>query len=210
MYVPAHFAETRLEVLHAALRAAGLFTLVTAGRGGLDASHLPMLLETPDGRPARLIGHVARANGQWRETPDRSPALAVALGPDAYVTPSWYPAKAESGRVVPTWNYVAVHAHGVVRFFHDRERLLDLVERLTDVHEQGRPHPWRVSDAPPGYVDGLLAGIVGVELEITRLEGKWKVSQNRSATDRRGVVEGLAADGHDDLARVMAALHRPE
>lgn len=210
MYVPAHFAETRVEVLHEALRAAGLFTLVTAGRGGLDASHLPMLLDAPDGQPARLLGHLARANGQWRDTPEGSPALAVALGPDAYVTPSWYPTKAETGRVVPTWNYVAIHVHGVVRFFQERERLLDLVERLTAAHEQGRPHPWKVSDAPADYVDGMLAGIVGVELEITRLEGKWKVSQNRSAADRRGVLEGLSADGREDLARVMSALQRQE
>jgi len=205
MYVPSHFAETRVEVLHEALRSCGLFTLVTRDGGGLDASHLPMLLEAPPGGPARLVGHLARANGQWRSAPGGSPALAVALGPDAYVTPAWYPTKRETGRVVPTWNYVALHAHGEVRFFEDRDRLLDVVERLTARHEQGRPHPWKVSDAPPDHVEAMLRGIVGVELTITRLEGKWKASQNRGAEDRQGVVEGLRAEGHGAMAEVVAA-----
>lgn len=135
MYVPAHFSEPRVEVLHEALRGGGLATLVTTGPGGLDASHLPLLLEPGPGPLGRLVGHVARANPQWSATPDGSAALAIVLGPDAYVTPSWYPSKRESGRVVPTWNYLAIHAHGTVRFFEDRARLLDLVTRLTDRHE---------------------------------------------------------------------------
>jgi transcriptional regulator len=210
MYVPAHFAETRREVLHAALRAAGLFTLVTSGSDGFDASHIPMILEAEEGQDGRLVGHLARPNGQWKGAPDGSPALAIALGPDAYVTPAWYPTKAESGRVVPTWNYVAIHVHGGVRFFHDRERLLDLVRRLTNFQEQGRPHPWSVSDAPPDYIDGMLKGIVGVELSITRIEGKWKASQNRSASDQQGVADGLRRDGHEDMARVMGGMKQPE
>jgi transcriptional regulator len=157
--------------------------LVTSGGEGLDASHIPMLLEEQHGQHGRLLGHLARPNGQWKATPDGSPALAIALGPDAYVTPSWYPTKRESGRVVPTWNYVSIHVHGVVRFFHDRERLLDLVERLTDREERSRENPWKVSDAPPEFVDAMLKGIVGVELAISRIEGKWKASQNRSAQD---------------------------
>jgi len=138
-----------------------------------------------------------------RDTPDGSPALAIVLGPDAYVTPSWYPSKHEGGRVVPTWNYLAIHAHGTVRFFEEPERLLELVTRLTDRHEQQRPHPWKVSDAPPDYVAGLLKAIVGVELTITRLEGKWKASQNRSEADRRGVEEGLRAEGHQAMAGLV-------
>ncbi len=203
MYVPAHFSEPRVEVLHEALRGGGLATLVTTGPGGLDASHLPLLLEPGPGPLGRLVGHVARANPQWSATPDGSAALAIVLGPDAYVTPSWYPSKRESGRVVPTWNYLAIHAHGTVRFFEDRARLLDLVTRLTDRHEGARPHPWKVSDAPPEYVEAMLQGIVGVELTLTRLEGKWKVSQNRSEADRRGVEEGLRAEGQEELATLV-------
>jgi transcriptional regulator len=201
MYVPEHFAERRVEVIHAAIRQAGLATLVTTGREGLDASHLPLLLDPEPGPLGRLVGHVARANPQWSATPDGSEALAIFLGPDAYVTPSWYATKRETGRVVPTWNYVAIQAHGTVRFFHEPERLLELVTRLTDRHEQARPHPWRVSDAPPDYVEGLLQAIVGVELTVTRLEGKWKASQNRSEADRRGVAEGLRREGKDPLVR---------
>jgi transcriptional regulator len=203
VYLPSHFAEPRVEVLHEALRGAGLATLVTTGEGGLDATHLPLLLEPEPGPLGRLVGHVARANPQWRATPAGGAALAILLGPDAYVTPSWYPSKREAGMVVPTWNYLAVHAHGVVRFFEDRARLLDVVTRLTERHEAGRAHPWAVADAPPDYVEAMLGGIVGVELTVTRLEGKWKASQNRSEADRRGVEEGLRADGHQALADLV-------
>lgn len=205
MYLPSHFAVTDVGQIHAALRASGLATLVTSGPSGLDATHLPLLVEPEPAPLGRLVGHVARGNPQWRETPAGSPALAIVLGPDAYVSPSWYPSKAEGGKVVPTWNYLAIHAHGTVRFFEDRARLLEVVRRLTERHEAGRAHPWKVDDAPAEYVDAMLGGIVGVELTITRLEGKWKASQNRSEPDRRGVAEGLEADGLD----AMAALVRP-
>jgi transcriptional regulator len=203
MYLPPLFAEHRVEVLHEVLRETGLFTLVTSGAGALEANHLPLLLEEGDGPLGRLVGHVARANPVWSTTPAGAPALAVALGPDAYVSPGWYPSKRETGRVVPTWNYVAVHAHGTIRFFEDRERLLDLVTRLTDRHERLRAEPWKVSDAPADYLEGMLAGIVGLELTLTRLEGKWKTSQNRSAADRSGVVEGLAAAGESAMASLV-------
>jgi transcriptional regulator len=203
MYLPSHFAESRVEVLHEAIRGAGLATLVTLGTDGLDASHLPLLLEPEPGPLGKLVGHVARANPQWSATPDGAPALVILLGPDAYVTPSWYATKRETGRVVPTWNYLAIHAHGTVRFFHERERLLDVVTRLTDRHEQPRAHPWKVSDAPPDYLDDMLKGIVGVELAITRLEGKWKASQNRNEADRRGVEEGLRGEGQPTMAALV-------
>ena len=203
MYLPAHFAETRVEVLHEAIRHAGLATLVTTGGGGLDASHVPLLLDPEPGPLGRLVGHVARGNPQWSATPEASRALAILLGPDAYVTPSWYATKRQTGKVVPTWNYLAIHAHGTVRFFQERERLLDVVTRLTDQHERGRPRPWRVTDAPADYLDGMLEGIVGVELTITRLEGKWKVSQNRSGADRRGVAEGLEREGRVAMAQLV-------
>lgn len=203
MYLPSPFAEPRIEVLHEALRNAGLATLVTTGPEGLDASHLPLLLLPEPGPLGRLVGHVARANPQWRTTPEGSAALAIVLGPDAYVTPSWYPSKRETGRVVPTWNYVAIHAHGTVHFFEERERLLDVVTRLTERHEHARPRPWKVADAPPDYLDGMLKGIVGVELTITRIEGKWKASQNRGEPDRRGVEEGLRSERQQEMASMV-------
>lgn len=203
MYVPSHFVEHRLEVLHEAIRSAGLVTLVTTGAGGVDASHIPMLLDTEPAPLGRLVGHVAYANPQWRFPSDGVTALAVLLGPDAYVTPSWYASKRETGRVVPTWNYVAIHVHGTLHAFQDRERLLDVVTRLTERHEHLRPHPWKVSDAPPDYVDDMLKGIVGVELAITRIEGKWKASQNRSEADRRGVQEGMRDEGQTAFAQLM-------
>jgi transcriptional regulator len=203
MYLPGHFAETRTEVLHAAIREAGLATLVTTGPGGLDACHLPLLLEPAPAPLGALVGHVARSNPIWREAHPAVEALVIFLGPDAYVTPSWYATKRETGRVVPTWNYVAIHALGRVRFFHDRDRLVDVVTRLTDRQERPRPAPWKVDDAPADYVDAMLAQIVGVELTVTRLEGKWKASQNRSEADRAGVAAGLAGDGHTAMARLV-------
>ena len=203
MYVPRYFVEDRVEVLHAAIREADLTTLVTTGTGELCVSHLPMLLEPEPGPLGRLMGHLARANSQWKSTPDGSTALAVIVGPSGYVSPSWYATKRETGRVVPTWDYVAVHAHGTVRFFDEREQLLELVTRLTDRHEHTRAAPWKVRDAPLDYLDSLLKNIVGVELTITRLEGQWKASQNKSEADRRGVEEGLREEGNGAMADLV-------
>jgi transcriptional regulator len=203
MYLPSHFAEDQVPVLHDAIRRSGLATLFTAGPGGPDASHVPMLLDPEPGPLGTLLGHVARANPQWRGATPGLRALAVFLGPDAYVTPSWYPTKARTGEVVPTWNYVAVHAHGPVAFFDDPKRLLALVTRLTDAHEAVRERPWAVSDAPDRYVAAQLRGIVGFELRIERLEGKWKASQNRSAEDRAGVRGGMGAAGASDLNELV-------
>jgi len=202
MYVPPHFKQDDVNVLHAAIRQTGLATLVTLGADGMEASHVPMLID-PDPAPyGTLVGHVARANPQWRTARADVSALAMFLGPDAYVTPAWYVTKQESGKVVPTWNYVAIHATGSLTFFHDPERLLTLVTRLTEHHERSRQEPWAVTDAPPDYVQGMLKGIVGSELAIARLEGKWKMSQNRPAPDRAGVVEGLAREGGETEAAV--------
>lgn len=203
MYVPPHFVEDRLEVLHAAIREAGLATLVTPGAGEFGVSHIPLFLEAGPGPLGRLVGHLARANSQWRSTPEGSTALAIILGPNGYVSPSWYATKRETGRVVPTWDYVAVHAHGTVRFFDERERLLEVVARLTDRHEHARAAPWKLRDAPPDYLEGLLKGIVGVELTITRLEGQWKASQNKGEADRLGVEEGLRQEGNGAMAALV-------
>ena len=203
MYVPPHFLEERPEVIAAALRAAGLATLVTLGRDGIAATHAPMLLDPGPGRHGTLVGHIARANPQWRDSVGSVHGLAIFAGPDAYVSPSWYPSKQAHGRVVPTWNYVAVHAHGPVEFFDDAERLHDVVRRLTEKQERPRAAPWAVSDAPADYVKGMLRGIVGFALSIERLEGKWKLSQNRDAADRQGVAHGLAEAGRSDLADLI-------
>lgn len=203
MHVPSYFVEDRVDVLHEAIRGAGLATLVTVGADGLNASHIPLILEPGFGPLGRLVGHLARANSQWEVTPEGSSALAIVLGPDAYVTPTWYPSKRETGRVVPTWDYVAIHAQGTVRFFHEHERLLDIINRLTERYEGTRQPRWKVADAPPDYVDALLKGIVGVELTITRLQGQWKVSQNKTESDRRGVEEGLRSEGQSAMASLV-------
>jgi transcriptional regulator len=193
MYVPDHFREDRPEVLHDAVRKIGFATLVTQG---LEANHLPMLL---DGNVLR--GHVARANPVWKGGADE--ALAIFLGPHAYVSPSWYPSKAETGKAVPTWNYLTVHARGAIAWIQDGDWLRAHVTALSAAREGPRENPWSVGDAPASYVDGLLRAIVGFELTISRLEGKWKLSQNRDAADRAGVREGLLADGQADLSRLM-------
>jgi transcriptional regulator len=195
MYVPGHFKQEDVVVLHEALRERAFATLVTSTADGLEASHVPMVLDA-DPRPfGTLVGHVARASPQWRTARTDVPALAIFLGPDAYVSPAWYPTKQDTGKVVPTWNYVAVHATGTLRFFEDADRLLALVTRLTEAHEAGRPNAWAVTDAPADYVQTMLKAIVGFELTITRLEGKWKMSQNRPAADRAGVITGLTQEG---------------
>src|SRR6185503_7756503 len=183
----------RPEVLRDAVRHIGFATLVTEG---LEANHLPMLLE---GNVLR--GHVARANPVWKK--GDGDALAVFLGPHAYISPNWYPSKAETGKAVPTWNYIAVHARGRMRWIDDAEWLRAHVGQLSATHEAGRDVPWMISDAPAGYIDSMLRGIVGFELSIQMLEGKWKLSQNRDEADRAGTREGLRRDGREDVARLM-------
>ncbi|WP_374311380.1 FMN-binding negative transcriptional regulator [Dongia sp.] len=208
MYAPAHFREERLSVLHEAIGQARLCSLVTLGSDGLDASHIPVLLAAAEGPNGTLYGHLARGNAQWKQVEKSVQTLAIFMGPDAYVSPSWYAEKAKNGKVVPTWNYVTVHAHGTIEFFDDQERLLDLVTRLTDRHEGKRAEPWAVSDAPADYIQAHLKGIVGFRLPIARLEGKWKMSQNRNAEDRQGVVGGLAGEGGPAEAAVASLMAR--
>ena len=206
MYLPAQFTEERVPVLHDAIRQAKLGTLVTLGEARLEASHVPMLIDPEPAPYGMLIGHVSRANPQWRRPTAGVQALAMFLGPDAYISPAWYATKRQTGKVVPTWNYIAVHAYGEVRFFEDAERLLRLVTRLTETHEASRLEPWAVSDAPAEFVRAQLKGIVGFELPIVRLEGNWKLNQNRPAEDRAGVVEGLRREGGADEAAMAAMM----
>lgn len=210
MYQPPHFREDDLAVQHGLIRARPLGTLVTVGAdGALSANPVPFLLDPPtDAAPfGTLRAHLARANPQWRDLLDGTTreALAVFQDVDGYVTPSWYAAKREHGRVVPTWNYAAVHAWGRPRAVEDRAWLARQVADLTALHESGRVEPWAVTDAPPVFVEGQLKGIVGVEIPIARIEGKWKVSQNRPEPDRAGVVAGLEAEG-GEATRAMARM----
>jgi transcriptional regulator len=206
VYVPKHFAEDRLPVLQDFMRQHPFAILVTLNAGGLVASHLPLLVEKAPAPNGRLIGHLARANGHWRDIDLRTEALAIFSGPDAYVSPSWYATKAEHGKVVPTWNYAAVHAYGALRIVEDAGWLRDLVGRLTDRHESGRAHPWKVEDAPADYVQTHLKGIVGIELTVRRLEGKWKLSQNRPEKDQIGTERGLVETGDPSAAAVAALM----
>lgn len=198
MYLPKHFEQSDPDALHALMRAHPLAMLVSTGDDGVTADHLPLEF---DAETSTLRGHVARANPLWRHA-DGQTVLAVFRGPEAYVSPSWYPSKVEHHKVVPTWNYAVVHAHGTLQALDDAPWLHALVSRLTAHREGSRPQPWAVDDAPADYVQQMLRAIVGIQIPVTRLVGKWKVSQNRSAADREGVAEGLAADP------AMAALVR--
>jgi transcriptional regulator len=207
MYLPKHFEEARVEVLHGLIRAHPFGALVTLAAHGLEANHVPFEID-PDPAPfGTLRGHVARANPVWREPARGADALVIFQGPQIYVSPSWYPSKQEGGKVVPTWNYVLVHAYGTLRAIDDAAWLRAFVEKLTDRHESARPDRWHVTDAPADYVDQMVGAIVGIEVPIARLVGKWKVSQNRPAADRAGVIAALEAEG-GETARAMAALVR--
>lgn len=191
MYTPPKFKENDPGTIRAVIRGAGLATLVTATTDGIQATPLPLLFDEGEGPHGVLLGHVSKANRQWLAP--MGDGLAMFSGPDAYVTPSWYSTKEETGKVVPTWNYVAVHAYGPVEFFDEEGRVRDVVSRLTSLHESGRAEPWSVADAPKAYIRSQLKGIVGVKLTITRLEGKRKMGQDESAEDRMGAARGLAA-----------------
>lgn len=206
MYRPPAFAEDDPARLAEILATAGLATLVSQIDGRLVADPLPMLHDPSRGRFGTLTCHLARANPQADPAFDGREALVIFSGPDAYVSPGWYPSKAETGRVVPTWNYVTVQAHGRVRRFDDPDRLLTLVRALTERHEAGRATSWAVDDAPADFIRAQLKGIVGLEIEIERLEGKRKLSQNRTAADRAGVVAGLDASAAAEDRAVAAAM----
>jgi len=208
MYVPAHFEETRSEVLQGLMRDYPFATLVTSSTDGIVADHIPMEYDPQPAPFGSLLGHVARANPLWRkytEAPQAGEALAIFQGPQAYVSPAWYPSKRQHGKVVPTWNYAVVQVRGSLRIVEEPQRLRAIVERLTHRHEAGRPNPWQVADAPSDYLEQMLKAIVGIEMTITKIVGKWKTSQNRSTDDRAGVISGLTVQG-DANACAMAAL----
>lgn len=195
MYTPSYFKEADIASLHAQLEGARLAILVTCDASGLQASHLPLLFRPEEGEHGTLYGHFAKANPQWQALQNGTEVMVIFPGADAYISPSFYPAKAEHGKVVPTWNYLAIHAYGRAEVFTDHQRLLALVSALTDKHESRRPTPWAVADAPADYIEKMLGAIVGFALPVSRLEGKRKLNQNRSAEDVAGVRDGLAASG---------------
>ncbi len=211
MYQPAHFDEARPAVLQRMMREHPLALVLTHDRDGLHADPLPLLHEAGSGGTPHgvLRGHVARANPLWRRLGEDAEVLVVFQGPHAYVSPNWYPTKAEHGRVVPTWNYCIVQARGAMRAIEDRSWLRALVGALTDRHEADMLRPWAVADAPGDFVEPMLGAIVGIELPIRQLVGKWKVSQNRSPADRAGVAVGLDAVGGDRAAAMAAEVRDP-
>jgi transcriptional regulator len=205
MYVPKCHEETDLAVLHALIAAHPLGTWVTLGNGELIANHVPFLIDPSRGEFGTLIAHVARANRVWESFSPSVNSVVAFHASNSYISPSWYPSKHAHGKAVPTWNYAVVHAHGIPRIVQDREWLLAHVNQLTTVHEAGQSLPWKVSDAPADYIDRLLDMIVGIEIPIATLVGKWKVSQNRPEPDKRGVVAGLLGRS-DAKASEIAAL----
>jgi transcriptional regulator len=207
MYLPKHFEETRVHVLHALIGAHPLGALVAMTPAGLDANHIPFEVDPEPAPFGTLRGHIARANPLWRDFSRDVEALAIFQGPGTYVSPAWYPTKQETAKVVPTWNYAVVHAYGTLRFIDDRDWLRAFVSKLTDRHEAPRPEPWKVTDAPADYIETQLGAIIGLEIPMTRLVGKWKVSQNRPAQDRAGAAEGLLREGGASAA-AMAELIR--
>ena len=206
MYLPQHFAEPRIEELHRIVQQNPLGMLVTHTAVGLEANHLPFLL---DAEQNLLLAHVARANPVWREVANGDPVLVVFRGPHGYISPNWYPSKHETHRKVPTWNYEVVHAHGTIHVRDDEKFVRGVVARLTRRHEADLPQPWKMSDAPADYLTEMLGNIVGIEVRLTRLDGKRKLNQNHAARDREGAIEGLESRGNHGLAQAMRDTGKP-
>jgi transcriptional regulator len=191
MYIPKMYEEHRIPVLHELIEANPFASLITMGSSGLFASHIPMVLEKDGSSLGRLKCHVSRANAQWRDFSPEVEALAIFAGNHHYISPTWYVEKEETGKVVPTWNYEVVHVYGKLKAIEDHDWLMAHLNSLTNIHEAASPEPWKVSDAPPDYIEAMAKGVVGFELSIQRFEGKWKVSQNRNERDREGIYKGL-------------------
>jgi transcriptional regulator len=203
MYIPAHFAETRPEELHRIIREHPLGMLVTHGKAGLDADHIPFEFDAGAGTHGVLLAHVARANTLWQCCPTGTPAMVVFRGAEAYISPNWYPSKHETHRQVPTWNYEVVHAYGTITVHDDERFVRRVVAQLTRRHEATEPNPWKMGDSQPEYIDNMLRNIVGIEIAITSLEGKVKLSQNREVRDRLNAADTLDARGHNAMAKAM-------
>jgi transcriptional regulator len=205
MYIPPQFAENRPEVLHRIMQEHPLGTLVRSEEGGLDADHIPFEFEPDTGPLGTLKAHVARNNPLWQRCPTGTPVMVIFRGAQAYISPNWYPSKHETHRQVPTWNYEVVHAHGTLSIHDDERYVRALVARLTREHDAAEPRPWKMGEAPPDYLQMMLGNIVGIEVTLTSLVGKSKLSQNRELRDRRNVSDTLAERGRDGMAQAMRA-----
>lgn len=203
MYIPDHFAETRPDELARIIRVHPLGMLVTHGSAELDADHIPFEFDAGVGTPGVLLAHVARANTLWQRCPTGTPVMVVFRGAEAYISPNWYPSKHEAHRQVPTWNYEVVHAHGTITIHDDERFVRRIVARLTRQHEAAEPRPWKMGDSAPEDIDTLLRHIVGIEITLTSLVGKVKLSQNKEARDRLNAADTLEARGRNDMARAM-------
>lgn len=208
MYTPTHFKEDRIDVLHQLIEHHPLGTLITMTNDGLNANHIPLMVDASRGRFGTLRGHVARANSVWQTCKPEVDALIVFQGPDAYISPSWYPSKNEHGKVVPTWNYAVVHAAGPLVIRDDAEWMRAFLGGITDHFESQKSAPWKMNDAPEDYLHTMMRAVVGIEIPIKSLTGKWKVSQNRPVADRLGVADGLA-QGAIASQHAMAKLVNP-
>ena len=205
MYLPPHFAETRPEELHRIIREHPLGVLVTHSGSGLDANHIPFEFDPDQGPQGTLLAHIARANPLWTDCPAGAEVMVVFRGVEGYISPNWYPSKHETHRQVPTWNYEVVHVHGRLRIMDDEKFVRGVVARLTREHEATEPRPWKMGDAPKDYMDDMVSKVVGIEIEITRLEGKRKLSQNRESRDIHNAVNELARSDQHALAATMSA-----
>jgi transcriptional regulator len=205
MYIPKHFEEPDLGVLHALIKEHPFGAWVTTVDGALEVNHIPFLIDPAKGKFGTLVGHVARANPIWKSFSTTAESLVIFQGPQCYITPSWYQTKQETGKVVPTWNYALVHAYGTPRAIEDKDWLRGLVTALTDSQESKRAAPWAVTDAPADYVDAMLKAIVGIEIPLANIVGKWKTSQNRTLPDKQGTIAGLTGRGNEN-SNAMAVL----
>ncbi|MFV2052770.1 FMN-binding negative transcriptional regulator [Aliiroseovarius sp. YM-037] len=208
MFQPPLFRETRIDVMQALMKAHPFATLVSAATGGLSADHIPLVIHPELSENGNIRGHLAAANPLWRKTERDVEVLAIFQGPHAYITPSWYASKQEHGKVVPTWNYAVVHAHGVLRFCRDHDWLMEHLAELTNRHEGNRATPWAVTDAPAEFLERQLKGLVGFEIEVETLNGNWKVSQNKNDQDRVGVELGLLDENTADAASMSDLVKR--
>jgi len=208
MYLPAHFEQKRLETIRELIHFRPLATVVTLSASGINANHVPLHLRAEQGKFGVLCGHVARSNPMWNDLLVDREALAIFQGPDAYISPSWYPTKREHGKVVPTWNYAVVHAYGSLRIIDDPVWLRSLLEELVSRHEAGSAVPWSISDAPPEFIERMIASVVGFEITVSRVEGKWKTSQNQPAANRAGAVQGLRQRGGADALQMADLIEK--
>jgi len=213
MYQPKSFQQDNVDEMKAMMKAYPLATLVTTGQHGLEANHIPLILKEVAAGEYVLWGHMAKANPLWQELDDNAQVLAIFHGPNGYVSPNYYPTKQEHGKVVPTWNYVAVHVRGQLDFIHEEEWKLEMLNMLTQQHESQQKDPWSVNDAPKEFTQSLLGAIVGFEIKVTAIDGKWKAGQNQPNKNRQGTIDGLSVSLNQTdkkMAQVMSDMLKPD